>query len=479
MRALVFTRLVLLLVVCVLTLALGVALFRYKSMMLQTRHDTEDAYPNRTRPLRSLPVSRSCSCHRKASILQNAVQKDELEGMKQRRHKEFKSDKLRKLSPLSTPLYALPNSPLQFPFQGFIVRPLTPTPIPNLRLEAKKRSSYKVSLKVTRGILTVKELSKDATITGDGEDELTIRSNQQEVLNHILSSVVYTSTIYHINTGDLASFRFEQYEAIFPIVIRQPKIPVLMDTGSDINSYLTITTKTFVRYDKVALLVDSIRKFYPNMRIVIADDSFEKEPIPGNVDHYYMPAEKGLFAGRGLVVSQVTTKYFVWVDDDFLFTEATKLEKFVEILEAHPELDVVGGTVSAQVWAHALVYDEGDEMEGGCMITAFNRNYKKLPDYPQCTIISGIINFFVARTDSIRKVGFDNKLMRVGHRELFIDGLGRLMFVSCRDRSTFEIGHQPRKGNSRVYSNHRFPPNINLYKFPLFFFKNHLKCLTL
>lgn len=50
---------------------------------------------------------------------------------------------------------------------------------------------------------------------------------------------------------------------------------------------------------------------------------------------------QGWFAGRNLAVSQVTTKYFLWVDDDFVFTEETKIEKLVEVMEAVPELDVV------------------------------------------------------------------------------------------------------------------------------------------
>ncbi len=42
---------------------------------------------------------------------------------------------------------------------------------------------------------------------------------------------------------------------------------------------------------------------------------------------------QGWFAGRNLAVSQVTTKYMLWVDDDFIFTANTKLEKLVDVLE--------------------------------------------------------------------------------------------------------------------------------------------------
>lgn len=50
---------------------------------------------------------------------------------------------------------------------------------------------------------------------------------------------------------------------------------------------------------------------------------------------------QGWFAGRNLAVSQVTTKYLLWVDDDFIFTADTKLEKLVEVLES-TTLDLVG-----------------------------------------------------------------------------------------------------------------------------------------
>lgn len=51
---------------------------------------------------------------------------------------------------------------------------------------------------------------------------------------------------------------------------------------------------------------------------------------------------QGWFAGRNLAVSQVTTKYVLWVDDDFIFTANTKLEKLVDVLE-RTTLDLVRG----------------------------------------------------------------------------------------------------------------------------------------
>ena len=55
---------------------------------------------------------------------------------------------------------------------------------------------------------------------------------------------------------------------------------------------------------------------------------------------------QGWFAGRNLAVSQVSTKYVLWVDDDFIFTARTRLEKLVDVLE-RTSLDLVWGRPAA------------------------------------------------------------------------------------------------------------------------------------
>ncbi|GCC18238.1 hypothetical protein chiPu_0022066, partial [Chiloscyllium punctatum] len=128
------------------------------------------------------------------------------------------------------------------------------------------------------------------------------------------------------------------HQAFFVIKIRHATIPKLYSSedqpGENISGLVTIATKTFLRYDKLRELISSIRKYYPNVTIVIADDSDKPQKIEGDfIEQYFMPFGKGWFAGRNLAISQVTTKYLLWVDDDFIFTANTKLEKLVNILE--------------------------------------------------------------------------------------------------------------------------------------------------
>lgn len=54
-------------------------------------------------------------------------------------------------------------------------------------------------------------------------------------------------------------------------------------------------------------------------------------------------------------------------------------------------------------------------MEGGCLYRKSNAKFHSLPGYPQCSLASGVVNFFLARTDAVQRVGFDPKLQRVAH----------------------------------------------------------------
>ncbi|XP_063327024.1 beta-1,4 N-acetylgalactosaminyltransferase 2-like [Pelmatolapia mariae] len=317
--------------------------------------------------------------------------------------------------------------------------------------------------------------NSSSTKPGSGEKELIIKSRSLELLNDMLVKVSYTSTVYHINTGDLVTFQFENHEAVFAIAIKQPHVPVLYDMGTDISSQVTIATKTFLRYEQLKVLLDSIRKFYSNIKVIVADDSFEPEHITGeNIQHYIMPPAQGWFAGRNLAVSQVTTKYFLWVDDDFLFTEKTKIEKLVEVMEAVPELDVVGGSVKKNQFYFSLIYEEGEETEGGCLYRKSNKKLHSVPGYPQCFLASGVVNFFLARTDAVQRVGFDPKLQRLAHSEFFMDGLGYLLVATCGDVS---IDHQHVARSAR-YRKFRSPrKDDSEFKLQLHFFKNHLKCI--
>ncbi|XP_075044898.1 beta-1,4 N-acetylgalactosaminyltransferase 2 [Mixophyes fleayi] len=423
----------------------------------------------------------SCSCENKKGVqvheLKNYV--DDVASVHIRRMKELQHFQKRTgtVSNKKELIIAPSNSPLSYPIQGIQVMPLHTIQIQGLSVKATDKQNYEVTLKASHGNLnTFADVSEE--VQGRGTNTLTIATPYLKVLNHILHYITYTSTEFNINIVDMVTYQMGEHVAKFPLNIIQPPIPHLFDSGPDQNlsSLVTIATKTFFRYDKLRILIKSIRKFYPDIKIIIADDNENPQKIlEANVEQYFMPFAKGWFAGRNLAVSQVPTKYFLWVDDDFEFTESTKIEKFVQILE-ETDLDVIGGSLAGDDFKFKLLYQEGDG-DGGCLHRR-SGFYHKLEGYPNCVISSVVANLFLAHTQKVLSVGFDPKLDRIAHSEFFFDGFGRLKVGSCND---FIVGHQqkstPKTENEKIYKQFRFHNEVK-FKLGLLYFKNNLKCYT-
>ncbi|XP_075447690.1 beta-1,4 N-acetylgalactosaminyltransferase 1 isoform X4 [Ascaphus truei] len=256
----------------------------------------------------------------------------------------------------------------------------------------------------------------------------------------------------------------------------------------NISAMVTIATKTFLRYDKLQNLIDSIRKFYPTVTIIIADDSETPQKVEGPfIEQYIMPFGKGWFAGRNLAVSQVSTKYVLWVDDDFIFCHRTKIEKLVDVLEK-TTLDLVGGAVR-EITGYSTTFRQKINIlpggkEGDCLMTHLGYHHG-IEGFPNCVVTDGVVNFFLARTEKVLQVGFDPRLSRVAHLEFFIDGLGVLHVGSCDDVIVDHASkiHLPwsKTELEKEYAKFRYPKSSDdslTEKHRLFYFKNRFGCMT-
>ncbi|XP_073463931.1 beta-1,4 N-acetylgalactosaminyltransferase 2-like isoform X3 [Aquarana catesbeiana] len=437
-----------------------------------------------------VPKKSACSCQSlsKGGVqvhqLKDYLPADDLKSASERRKKEYEHYKKREQT--NKIILAPSNSPLRYPIHGVQVIPLNTILLPGLQIDAFL-PKYTVALEASLGTFDIQvNISgiPGVQINGRGEKHLDIITDDIRVLNLILANTTYTSTLYSIDSLDIVTFSMDRYLAHIPVSIRQPPIVHLHDPGRDgnISSLVTITTKTFLRYDKLRELIKSIRLYYPNIKVIVADDNEKPEKIEDpNVEQYIMPFAKGWFAGRNLAVSQVTTKYFLWVDDDFLFTENTKIEKLVDVLEG-TDLDMVGGSVAGSHFSFKLIWEEGDD-EGDCLHWQ-GGGYHPIEGFPNCVLTGGVVNFFLAHTERVLGVGFDPKLYRVAHTEFFIDGLGRLRVGSC---SHVTVGHQkkekPKDENllkqSQKYDSFRQnTAQQRRTKLALLYFKNWLSCYT-
>ncbi|WP_417898474.1 glycosyltransferase [Bacillus haimaensis] len=186
----------------------------------------------------------------------------------------------------------------------------------------------------------------------------------------------------------------------------------------NVSEKVTAIIKTFERPHCLDMLIKSIKKFYPTLHIIVADDS--KSPIPrSDVEYHILPFDSGLSKGRNFLLQQVKTPYFLLLDDDFCFINETSIEKLMDVLE-NSDIDVVGGRCieTKGVRNSQAVFTIKNEL-----LTLNADPYGKEGDVELYDIVA---NFFLARTDKLQKHTWDERLKVGEHYDFFLSYKGKL-----------------------------------------------------
>jgi GT2 family glycosyltransferase len=182
---------------------------------------------------------------------------------------------------------------------------------------------------------------------------------------------------------------------------------------------VTVLVKAFERPLCAARAVQSVRAFYPTLRVLVCDDSREPlfengaEPLPG-VTWLTLDFELGhtLGAGRNFLVDRTETKYFFLMDDDHEMTEGTRLEAMHAFLE-QSGFDIVGGAQGTEEYGAAVFEPRGDTVE-----QVFHRHHGLVsPGVVACDRVS---NTFMARTEAVRKVYWEGRVYAHEHADFFL-----------------------------------------------------------
>ena len=113
---------------------------------------------------------------------------------------------------------------------------------------------------------------------------------------------------------------------------------------------ITILVTTFERPGILFNCLESIRHFYADIKITVVDNGKERGFVVKKVRNKYrcqyikLPYDSGVSLCRNKGLDEIDTDYVVLAEDDFIFTENTKIEKFKTILDADSELVLIGGT---------------------------------------------------------------------------------------------------------------------------------------
>ena len=178
---------------------------------------------------------------------------------------------------------------------------------------------------------------------------------------------------------------------------------------------VTIVIKTFNRPKCLDRLVKSIRKYYSDIKIIVGDDSFCKQPRT-DVEHILFEPDIGMSAGRNNLVKLVKTPYFLLLDDDYEFTEETKIETLLKVLQGNKDIPLAAGKKIFINQPNREGFHYLLEEENGILFS--KRKYHE--ERPDCKICNLVVNFFVAKTDVIINNPWDNTLKVREHIGFFL-----------------------------------------------------------
>lgn len=212
-----------------------------------------------------------------------------------------------------------------------------------------------------------------------------------------------------------------------------------------IDENLTAIIKTFQRPKILKRLVKSLRRMYPNMKVIVVDDSREPEKLEG-VETIVMPYDSGVSAGRNEALKHVNTPYLMLLDDDFICNRYTQVLPVLEKLERLHDVDMIGGDV-----IYLPFYRKIDYTQAGLHPTQAVSVVTPGTQIEGMTVHDKVANFYIARTESIRKIGWDPQIKRLDHADFFTRAKGVLTTVFDPD---FKVLHA-RTPFDKVYMSKR------------------------
>lgn len=228
-----------------------------------------------------------------------------------------------------------------------------------------------------------------------------------------------------------------------------------MELHKSWHKNITIGIKTYERPEHTRRLIASIRHFYPDIPIVVADDSaVVKEQRSELLNWYILPYDSGLSVGRNFIVDRANTPYVLILDDDFLFCANTELEKMYTHLEKHNADIVTGRVINVSDKLTSTPKHNVRPLESMLCINEDTLHmYPVKPSQTDPFKCDYGYNFIMARTDTLRQVRWDPDLKLAEHTDFFIRVKQAGLTVHCHP--SVVIRHDHTTPNTTEYKMNR------------------------
>ena len=219
-----------------------------------------------------------------------------------------------------------------------------------------------------------------------------------------------------------------------------------------VRKNVTIIFKSFERQKMAKRLYKNIQSYYPGVRVIIADDSLKPLDLQDDsLKVLRLPFNSGLSYGLNRALEKVETPYVMRMDDDELLTVKTCLGAQVKFLEMHPEVDLVGFCTLTAI----RCMNPDKEVS---RFTSFSMKGAPQPlRISHMTQIDGnhfvmgkVPNLYVARTDKVRSIGWDENIRMLDHQDFFWRAAGNLVSVIALGTAVFHY-HNPFQRHYQKY----------------------------
>jgi hypothetical protein len=191
-------------------------------------------------------------------------------------------------------------------------------------------------------------------------------------------------------------------------------------------SRLTAIVHTSNRPHSVDRLIKSAGWLYPQLRLLVADDSAKPQPVAG-ADSVKVAVGIGVSACRNMLLARVRTPYFLLLEDTMELSRRSGVERLLELVASN-KLDVAAGDIVRCQRRFGLFTSRTPESAHATFDFGAD-DLKLTPGYRpgiagahSCDVAH---NFFVARTDKVRAIGGWDAQLQVDERIEFF-------FRACR-----------------------------------------------
>jgi hypothetical protein len=233
----------------------------------------------------------------------------------------------------------------------------------------------------------------------------------------------------------------------------------------DDHGEITFMCKTLLRPGMLRQCLESLRVFYPKSPVLVADDS--PKPYPevskafDGVEHVCFEHDIGIGTCLNHLMTLVKTPYVVLLEDDFVFTGQTDCPAWLPWLrDGH--YDILGGAVykmRSSMRQSFVGYLVKDKQAREWSI----RHLMPMPFDGGPVKVDITMNFFGARIEPLRRLGWDVDLKVCRHEDFFIRAQAMMLKVGYHPE--VEIRHDHHKPDAyKAYRANRISQGWEIFK---------------